>query len=283
MSESRAGATVGIATGAGRGMGFSCAQRLASMVDGLVLVDRDESGLAAAAASVAGGGAELVPVALDVTDPEGVRALAERVGGLGRLRAVAHAAGISPTMADWRAILSVDLVGSALVLDALHPLVGEGTAAVCFASMAAVLLVPNGDAAVDPILDDPLAPGFLDRLREAIGAGLEDTGTAYSWAKRGVQRLVRREAVRWGAAGGRVSSISPGMIDTPQGRQEAAAQPLMKVLLDHTPLRREGRPEEIAAVVAFLLSDEASFLTGTDVLVDGGVVAALSGAAPADL
>ncbi len=265
-------------------MGWSCAQRLASMVDVLVLVDRDEAGLVAATDSLgAGGGAELVPVALDVTDAAGIAGLADRVAGLGSLRAVAHAAGISPTMADWRAILSVDLVGSALLLDALFPLVGERTAAVCFASMAAVLVVPNGAPAVDPVLDDPLAADFLDRVRAAAGEAIEDTGTAYGWAKRGVQRLVRREAVRWGAAGGRVTSISPGMIDTPQGRQEAAAQPLMKVLLDHTPLRREGRPEEIAAVVAFLLSDEASFLTGTDVLVDGGVVAALSGAAPTDL
>jgi NAD(P)-dependent dehydrogenase (short-subunit alcohol dehydrogenase family) len=272
-----------LVTGANGGLGSHFAETLAKAGASVAVAARRLDSLRLVQSSLTKLGARFAPVALDVTDPEGVRALAERVGGLGRLRAVAHAAGISPTMADWRAILSVDLIGTALLLDALHPLVGEGTAAVCFASMAAVLLVPNGDAAVDPILDDPLAPGFLDRLREAIGAGLEDTGTAYSWAKRGVQRLVRREAVRWGAAGGRVSSISPGMIDTPQGRQEAAAQPLMKVLLDHTPLRREGRPEEIAAVVAFLLSDEASFLTGTDVLVDGGVVAALSGTAPADL
>jgi NAD(P)-dependent dehydrogenase (short-subunit alcohol dehydrogenase family) len=65
------------------------------------------------------------------------------------------------------------------------------------------------------------------------------------------------------------------MIDTPQGRQEAAAQPAMAVLLEHTPLGREGTAEELAAVVAFLVSDAASFLTGTDVLVDGGVCAAI--------
>ena len=99
---------------------------------------------------------------------------------------------------------------------------------------------------------------------------------AYAWAKRGVQRLVRREAAQFGPLGARICSISPGLIDTPMGRREFEQQPMMKVLEDMTPLRRTGRPEELAAVVAFLVSDEASFVTGIDVLVDGGAVAAVS-------
>jgi NAD(P)-dependent dehydrogenase (short-subunit alcohol dehydrogenase family) len=266
-------------------MGHACAVRLAETVDVLVLVDRDEVGLSGAAQGLATGPpprAEIVAVPLDVTDADGVRGLAATIEELGQLRAVAHAAGISPTMADWRQIVSVDLVGSALLLEALRPLTTTGTAAVCFASMAAQLLAGAGDPAIDAVLDDPLSDGFLDRLRAAAGPSIEDSGNAYAWAKRGVQRLVRREAEAWGRRGARICSISPGMIDTPQGRQEAAQQPAMKVLLERTPLGREGRPEEIAAVVAFALSDEASFLTGTDLLVDGGVCAALSGAAPSN-
>src|SRR3546814_9551144 len=99
--------------------------------------------------------------------------------------------------------------------------------------------------------------------------------SAYSWAKRGVQRFVRQEAMRLGPVGARICSISPGIIDTPQGRQEAETHAVMQQLVEMSALGREGRSEELAAVAAFLLSDEASFLTGTDVLVDGGVVAAL--------
>jgi len=66
------------------------------------------------------------------------------------------------------------------------------------------------------------------------------------------------------------------MIDTPMGRQEYEQQPMMKVLEEMTPLQRIGRAEELAAVVQFLCSDAASFITGTDLLVDGGAVAAVA-------
>lgn len=267
--------TVGVVTGAGRGMGLACARRIAETVDTLVLVDRDIASLGVVSDEL-GAQAEIVPLAIDVADRVAVERLA-LVGEHGELRSVAHAAGVSPTMATWHTILDVDLVGTAHVIDAITPFVTAGTAAVCFASMAAHLLIRNGDAAADAALDDPRTPEFVDALAGAVGPSIEDPGVAYAWAKRGVQRLVRRVAVPWGRRGGRICSISPGMIDTPQGRQEASAQPAMAVLLEQTPLGREGTAEELAAVVEFLVSDAASFITGTDVLVDGGVCAAVDG------
>lgn len=267
---------VGIATGAGRGMGLDCARLLAGTVDVLLLVDRDEAAVTAAAKELAATTATVVePFPLDVTDRPGIARLAGRAAGHGTLRAVIHAAGISPTMADWRRIFEVDLIGTALLADALRPLATTGTALVCFASMAPLIAGLAPDPAVAAILDDPLAEGFLDRLRDALGPEIENPGLAYAWAKHGVHHLVRREAVRLGPLGARACSISPGIIDTPQGRQEAADKPSMRMLAEKTPLGRPSKAEEVAAVAAFLVSDAAGFLSGIDILVDGGVLAAL--------
>jgi NAD(P)-dependent dehydrogenase (short-subunit alcohol dehydrogenase family) len=269
--------TVGIATGAGRGMGLECARLLPRLVDHVILVDKDEPSVVEAAASLTAQGASAEALVADVTDREALDKLAARVAEAGTLRAVAHAAGISPSMADWRRIFEVDLIGTALLAQALRPLATPGTATVNFASMASVLRPdePN-DAELDRLMADPLQDGFLDKMRQAAGPDIENTGAAYSLAKRGVKVFTQREAMRLGPQGARVVSLSPGLIDTPQGRQEAEVHPSIGRMLSQTPLARMGLGEEIAKVVTFALSDDASFLNGIDLLVDGGVIAALT-------
>ena len=88
-------------------------------------------------------------------------------------------------------------------------------------------------------------------------------------------RMAEREAGRWGAVGARVVSLSPGIIDTPMARRELDRQPFMVTMIENTPLRRMGTDDEIATAVAFLCSSAASFITGTDLLVDGGATRAL--------
>ncbi|MBH0123528.1 SDR family oxidoreductase [Rhodococcus sp. CX] len=267
--------TVGVVTGAGRGMGYACAQRLSGTVDVLLLADRDAATVATAAEALAPAGA-VEPIVLDITDGDALARLADRVSELGTLRAVAHAAGISPTMADWRQIFTVDLVATAMLAETLRPLATAGTATVCFASMAGSMAQSGLTPEVAEVLDDPLGARFLDRIRDAAGPTVEHSGAAYALAKLGVQRFVRREAVRLGPRGARICSVSPGIIDTPQGRQEAEHNPRMGGFVQQTPLGRTGRADEVAAVVAFALSDDAGFLSGTDLLVDGGVCAAMS-------
>ncbi len=249
--------SVAVVTGAARGMGRECVERLRGRSDVLVAVDLQ-------APEIDG----TVGVACDVADPTGVDALVERVRGLGPLRSLVHAAGISPTMGEVRRMFEVDLLGTQLVLDGFETLAEEGSAAVCFSSSSAYQVAGFVDEDQDRVLDDTRAPDFLDRA-----AALTDhSGFAYSLAKRGVIRAVGRAAVSWGARGGRVNSVSPGLIDTPMGRQEMVQQPIMAEMLANTPLSRLGEPGEVADVVAYLLSDGASFISGIDILVDGGML-----------
>ena len=250
-----------VVTGAAQGMGRSCVDRLRDQADHVLAVDLDGPSI---------DGVE--GLACDVSDAEAVGRVADRVRQLGSFRALVHAAGISPTMADPRRVFEVDLLGTQLLLDAFEPLVEGGSSAVCFASSAAhqiAMLGPGPE--LDAFVESPHAPGFLDEAATRF----DDSGLAYAWAKRGVIRAAARAAVPWGRRGGRVNSVSPGLVDTGMGRQEFDAQPMMRVMLDNTPLGRLGQPDEVAALVAFLVSDEASFISGVDVLIDGGALEGL--------
>lgn len=268
--------SVGVVTGAASGIGAATAARLVGSVDVLVLADLRAEGVAEVAELLATDATRCEPVTADVADPADIERLVATANRLGSLRRVAHVAGISPTMGDWRRILDVDLVATARLTEALLPSASNGTAFVCVASMAAHLIAPYADPALDTVLDRPLAATLVDDYLAAAGEAGEDPGFTYALAKRGVIRLVQREATAFGRVGARICSVSPGTTDTPMGRQELIQQPAMASLTEATPLGRHGLPDEIAAAIAFLLSDDASYLTGIDLLADGGTVAAMA-------
>lgn len=250
--------TTMVVTGAGSGMGRACVDSVRGLADVVVAVDLGKPDIDGT-----------ISVACDVADAAAVQALVRQVAEVGPFRGLVHAAGISPTMGDARRVFEVNLVGTQLLLDAFDQLVVPGSAAVCFSSSAAYQVGPYVDAQQEALLMDPLAADFLDRASALV----TDSGFAYALSKVGVQRAARRAAVRWGRRGGRVNSLSPGLIDTPMGRREFERQPMMQQMLDQTPLSREGKAAEVACVVAFLMSDAASFISGIDVLVDGGMIA----------
>ena len=252
-----------VVVGAASGMGAAVARAMAPL-GRLLLADIDADGVDRLATELGG---DVESIGCDVTRPDQVDALVGAIGD--ELTVLQVPAGISGTMAPGRRVLEVNLVGMARLLGAVEPLVGPGSVAVCFSSVAGHL-VPDDIPALNEVLDEPLAADFLDRLG-ALGID-PDSGLGYQLSKLGVLRMVRRLAGPWGARGARILSLSPGTTDTPMARAEIAAHPIMEKFIAERPLGRIGRPDEIASVAVFLASDGASFMTGTDVLVDGGMV-----------
>ncbi|MDG2004200.1 MAG: SDR family oxidoreductase [Novosphingobium sp.] len=255
-------------------MGMAVAHRLAQR-HRVLLADIDGDRAESEAAAMRDGGCDASAIACDVTSPEAVAALADAVSEQGGLGVLAHVAGLSPSAQDFHLIVRVNLLGAALVADALLPLARQGSAAILIASMAA-----HSFAAPEPVLEvlsEPNATDVAEKLAQAIGPESVNPGMAYAYSKQGLLLYARRNAAAWGAKGARIVSLSPGMIATPMGAREFEASEQKRKMFAASPLEREGTMPEIADAVEFLASDRASFISGTDLLVDGGLTAALKG------
>ncbi|WP_151772293.1 SDR family oxidoreductase [Streptomyces abyssomicinicus] len=270
MSSSNVIVVIGVG-----GMGRAIARRQGAGGT-LVLADFDEKALGAVGEELRGQGHSVVTHAVDVSSRASVAALADAAAGLGRVTQVVHTAGLSPVQAPAKAILAVDLLGTAVVLEEFGRVVAPGGAGVVIASMAGHMLPPGAltaeteQALAHTPADELLALPFLDA--DALGAQ-----GAYPLSKYANRLRVHAASTEWGRRGARVNSISPGVISTPMGRQELSGESgrHMRAMVEASGTGRLGTPDDIAAAAAFLLGPEATFVTGTDLLVDGGVVAAL--------
>lgn len=252
-----------IGTGA---LGSALARRLGAD-HRLLLADLDGAKAEAFAEILRSEGHDATAQACDITNPDSVAALASAAAGW---RTMAHVAALSPSMADFRTILTVNLIGTLHVEEAFRETASEGSAAIFISSLASQSTPPSPE--VFALFDKGLAP----ELVESVEALTENPTSrrAYQLSKIAMNRMCRRQAPAWGLRGARIVSLSPGLIVTPMGAREFKGTPEKMELYKRTPLQREGTMLEIAAMAGFLASSAASFISGTDILVDGGLAAA---------
>ena len=248
---------VALVTGAGSGIGRASALRMAEEGAAVMCADIDEAGALATVAAIAATGANAAAeMALDVSDGDQVRAALDRtVNELGGLDILFNNAGIGGAEYDWDRTIAVNLTGVYHGLFHGAPfLAARGGGTIINTASVAGLVGLAGPSMVDP--------------RE-MGAGVG----AYVASKHGVSGLTRQYAISFARHGVRVNAIAPGYIETPMTAMAREVEEVGQGIADMHPMGRFGQPEEIAAAAAFLASDDASFITGIVLPVDGGYTA----------
>jgi NAD(P)-dependent dehydrogenase (short-subunit alcohol dehydrogenase family) len=241
----------------------------------VVLCDVRQDRLDGALAELRDLGIAATAVHCDVTDRQAVDELFDTASGLGPVTSVIHAAGVSPSMGDGDHVMRTNALGTVNVNEVFYAAAGDGAAIVNVASMAAHLLpdelIPTGQFPL-AMRDDE---AFMRGMATACGIGGEQarSGLAYAISKNFVKWYSSSQAERFNARGLRIVSVSPGSVDTEMGRLEEQAG--AGAMVADAAVPRWGKPEEMAELFAFCVSDRAGYLTGTDILNDGGVVASM--------
>src|SRR6476620_5830700 len=242
---------VALVTGAASGIGKATARRLAEEGAAVLLTDVNESLGATTTEELRGTGAKVDFLRHDVTsEADWEAAVAKAVEEFGSLGILVNNAGMGDlatiedtSLADWERTISIDQTGVFLGM-----------------KTAAALLKASGH-------------GSVINISSIFGAnGGFGTSPAYHAAKGAVRLMTKNTALHWALDGVRVNSVHPGFIDTPILASVKGTE-FESVMTSATPLGRLGRPEEIAAGVAYLASDDASYVTGSELYIDGGYTA----------
>jgi NAD(P)-dependent dehydrogenase (short-subunit alcohol dehydrogenase family) len=241
----------------------------------VLLADFNDKVLEVAAAQMRDASYVVETQVVDVASRVSVRALADKAASLGPVMQVVNTAGLSPNMAPPAKVLEVDLYGSAVVFEEFERVIAPGGAGLIISSMAGHMM-PSMPADQEHALaftpaDELLALPFLQA--DAIPNSL----VGYMIAKRANHVRVQAAAMSWGERGARVNSISPGIVVTPLAQHELNSEigDGYRAMIAASPSKRMAPPEEIAVAAAYLLGSDAGFITGSDLLIDGGVIAAM--------
>ena len=263
---------VAVLLGAGA-MGLVIIRRVAAGAT-VLLGDVSEKNLDRAAESLRFNGYDVHTMLVNALDKEDVYAFAARAKELGDVRWFVGTAGASPSQATPQFIIDLDLIGTSHALDAFGPVMARGGAGLVVSSQAGWM----GHFTEEE--EDTLALTPTDDLRdlEMLSSDVvTGSGAAYIVAKRANHLRVRTAAATtWAASHARVNTISPGIVMTPVAYDEFNAPGnTYQTMIEKDACQRVATPDEIAAAAAFLLGPDASFVTGTDLLIDGGTIASM--------
>lgn len=219
-------------------------------------------------------GYDVETMIVDAMKKESIEAFAKKAASLGNVMYFIDTAGASPNQASPEHILALDMVGTGYAVDAFGEVIASGGAGLIISSQTGYMF-PLSYEVEQEILRTPTEK--LMELSIIKEEAMKKSGTAYMIAKR-VNHLQAQmaAATSWKARRARINTISPGIIVTPLAYDEfAAAGEGYQRMIDASAAERCGTADEIAEAGAFLLGEHAKFITGTDLLIDGGVIASI--------
>lgn len=261
-----------ILTGAGQ-IGIAIARRMGYGMK-IIIGDRRIANAELMAETMNRAGFDASPFEMDLSSRESILDLTDNAQRLGKIKMLINAAGVSPSQASIETILKIDLYGTAVLLEEVGKVIAEKGTGVTISSQSGYRL-PALTAEEDEQLATTPTEQLLsiDLLRPE---NIHDTLHAYQLAKRCNVKRVMAEAVHWGKRGARINSISPGIIVTPLAIDEfnGPRGDFYKNMFAQCPAGRPGTADEVANVAELLMSDRGAFITGSDILIDGGATAA---------